>query len=57
MTKLSNNAAIDKALKIDDAATRICSLIVNQKPISRKTLNTEMERAFGESDANGAWSQ
>lgn len=57
MTKLSNNAAIDKALKIDDAATRICSLIVNQKPISRKTLNTEMEQAFGESDANGAWSQ
>lgn len=57
MTQLSDNAAADKALKIDRAATSICSLIINKEPIGRKSLNMAMMHAFGQTDANGAWSQ
>ena len=39
------------------AARDIHSLIALDQPITRATLNTAMERAFGASDATGAWSQ
>lgn len=39
------------------AARDIHSLIASDQPITRATLNTAMERAFGASDATGAWSQ
>ena len=39
------------------AARDIHSLIALNQPITRATLNTAMERAFGASDATGAWSQ
>lgn len=49
--------SLDPGLAMDMAATILAKAITAAEPIDRKRLNTAMEEAFGDSNANGAWAQ
>lgn len=57
MTTIQKGDIANKAAKIDQAAADIAALINNNEPISRKTLNSAMTRAFGTTSETGLWSQ